>query len=159
MLKRGTAGNTKKTGTSGKERNYTPFEEAGDASPHEDVSTEQLDNIISLFGDGEMDLDVGDSQNDGKTRRAAEEGDDGVESDDASLEDTVEEEAEEEEGEVGVGKTDDPVRLYLKEMGTVPLLSKERKATASVNVYLPRFRSLSASRNITIGQLTIPPIA
>ena len=27
--------------------------------------------------------------------------------------------------EVGIGKTDDPVRLYLKEMGTVPLLSKE----------------------------------
>ena len=43
----------------------------------------------------------------------------------ASLDDAAEEEAEEEEVEVGVGKTDDPVRLYLKEMGTVPLLSKE----------------------------------
>ncbi len=32
---------------------------------------------------------------------------------------------EEEDVEVGIGKTDDPVRLYLKEMGTVPLLSKE----------------------------------
>ena len=42
-----------------------------------------------------------------------------------ALDENVEEEAEEEEAEVSVGKTDDPVRLYLKEMGTVPLLSKE----------------------------------
>ncbi|MDA8422449.1 MAG: RNA polymerase sigma factor RpoD [Nitrospiraceae bacterium] len=126
MSKRGKAGDPKKPGAAGKERSYVPFEEANETIPHEDVSTEQLDSIISLFGDGEMDMDISDSRHDGKARQPAEdELEEGVESEDVSLDDAAEEEVEEEEVEVGVGKTDDPVRLYLKEMGTVPLLSKE----------------------------------
>jgi len=126
MVKRGKAADTKKTNTAGKERNYAPFEEAGDAIPHEDVSTEQLDSIISLFGDGDMEIDINESRHDGKTRQPAEDDlEEGVETEELSLDDAVEEEVEEEEVEVSIGKTDDPVRLYLKEMGTVPLLSKE----------------------------------
>jgi len=135
MSKRGKAGDSKKSGAAGKERNYAPFEEAGEAIPHEDVSTEQLDNIISLFGDSEMEMDIADSRHDGKTRPATDEDlEEGVEPDEVSLDDTVEEEAEEEEVEVGVGKTDDPVRLYLKEMGTVPLLSKEGEVSIAKRI-------------------------
>jgi RNA polymerase primary sigma factor len=126
MSKKGKAGDSKKSSAAGTERNYVPFEEQGDSIPHEDVSAEQLDSIISLFGDGELDLDIQDSRHDGKVRQPAEdELEDGVEQDEVGLEEAVEEEIEEEEVEVGLGKTDDPVRLYLKEMGTVPLLSKE----------------------------------
>jgi RNA polymerase primary sigma factor len=135
MSKRGKAGDSKKTGTAGKERNYVPFEETSEAIPHEDVSTEQLDTIISLFGDSEMEMDIADSRHDGKARQATDEDlEEGVEPDDVSLEDAVEEEAEEEEVEVGVGKTDDPVRLYLKEMGTVPLLSKEGEVSIAKRI-------------------------
>jgi len=126
MSKRGKAGDSKKPAAASKERNYEPFEENSDAIPHEDVSAEQLDTIISLFGDGEMDMDIADSRHDGKVRQPADdELEEGGETDEAALEEAAEEEAEEEDVEVGVGKTDDPVRLYLKEMGTVPLLSKE----------------------------------
>ena len=125
MSKRGKAGDPKKPAAA-KERNYEPYEETSDAIPHEDVSTEQLDSIISLFGDGEMDIDISDSRHDGKVRQPADdELEEGVETEETSLDEVAEEEAEEGEVEVGVGKTDDPVRLYLKEMGTVPLLSKE----------------------------------
>jgi RNA polymerase primary sigma factor len=126
MSKRGKTGDPKKPIATGKERNYVPYEETGDAIPHEEVSTEQLDSIISLFGDGEIDIDITDPQHDGKVRQPADEDvEEGVEHEEAGLDEVAEEEAEEEEMEVGVGKTDDPVRLYLKEMGTVPLLSKE----------------------------------
>lgn len=126
MSKRDKAGDLKKANTTGKERNYAPFEESGDAVPHEDVSTEQLDSIISLFGDGDLKVDITDSRHDGKSRQTAEDDlEEGVEPEDMSLDESAEEEVEEEEVEVSVGKTDDPVRLYLKEMGTVPLLSKE----------------------------------
>ncbi|HUJ16595.1 MAG TPA: RNA polymerase sigma factor RpoD [Nitrospirota bacterium] len=127
MSKRGKAEDPKKQAPAAKDRNnYVPYEESSDAIPHEDVSTEQLDSIISLFGDGEIDIDMTDSRNDGKVRQPAEEElEEGGEHEEASLEEAAEEEAEEEEVEVGLGKTDDPVRLYLKEMGTVPLLSKE----------------------------------
>jgi RNA polymerase primary sigma factor len=126
MPKRDKTGDSKKNNGGGKDRNYVPFDETHEPIPHEDVSTEQLDSIISLFGDGEMDIDIADSRHDGKVRQHAEdELEEGVESDEVSLEEAAEEDVEEEEVEVGVGKTDDPVRLYLKEMGTVPLLSKE----------------------------------
>ncbi len=126
MSKRGKPADSKKPLPAAKERNYVPYEESTDQIPHEDVSTEQLDSIISLFGDGEIDIEMADSRHDGKVRQPAdEELEEGVETEEASLEEAAEEEAEEEEVEVGVGKTDDPVRLYLKEMGTVPLLSKE----------------------------------
>ncbi len=135
MVKRGKTGESKKTGATGKERNYAPFEETGDAIPHDDVSTEQLDNIISLFGDGDLELDITESRHDGKTRQSADEDlEEGVEPDEVILEETVEEEAEEEEVEIGVGKTDDPVRLYLKEMGTVPLLSKEGEVSIAKRI-------------------------
>jgi RNA polymerase primary sigma factor len=126
MPKRDKTGDSKKKNGGGKDRNYVPFDETHEPIPHEDVSTEQLDSIISLFGDGEMDIDIADSRHDGKVRQHADdELEEGVESDEVSLEEAAEEDVEEEEVEVGVGKTDDPVRLYLKEMGTVPLLSKE----------------------------------
>jgi RNA polymerase primary sigma factor len=135
MVKRGKSGDSKKPGAAGKERNYAPLEETGDAIPHDDVSTEQLDNIISLFGEGDLDVDIADSRHDGKTRQAADEDlEEGVEPDEVNLEETVEEEAEEEEVEIGVGKTDDPVRLYLKEMGTVPLLSKEGEVSIAKRI-------------------------
>jgi RNA polymerase primary sigma factor len=135
MAKKGKAGDSKKSGTAGKERNYVPFEESSESIPHEDVSTEQLDSIISLFGDGEIDMDIADSRHDGKVRPAAdEELEDGAEPDEVGLDEAVEEEVEEEEVEVGVGKTDDPVRLYLKEMGTVPLLSKEGEVSIAKRI-------------------------
>jgi RNA polymerase primary sigma factor len=126
MSKRAKAVDVKKPGVAGKERNYAPFEEASDTIPHEDVSTEQLDSIIHLFGDDDLGIDIADSRHDGKARQPAEdELEEGVEQEEVTPDEAVEGEVEEEEVEVGVGKTDDPVRLYLKEMGTVPLLSKE----------------------------------
>ncbi len=125
MSKRGKAADSKKAAPAAKERNYVSYEEPGESAPHDDVSAEQLDSIISLFGDGEIEIDIADSRHDGKARQAADdELEDGAEPEDAAHEEAADEEAEE-EVEVGVGKTDDPVRLYLKEMGTVPLLSKE----------------------------------
>ncbi len=136
MSKQGKAGDhQKKPAPSSKERPYTPFEEASDTIPQEDVSTEQLDSIISLFGDADMEMDMAESRHDGKARQPAEDDlEEGVEPDEASLEEAIEEEVEEEEVEVGVGKTDDPVRLYLKEMGTVPLLSKEGEVTIAKRI-------------------------
>ena len=123
MSNRGKAGEAKKGNGSGKERKYVAYDVAGEPLGHEEVPGENLDGIISLFADGEFGMAFVDSSRDGKARSGGsgelEEGGDN------DSEDGAEEEAEEEGVEVGVGKTDDPVRMYLKEMGTVPLLSKE----------------------------------
>ncbi len=125
MAKRGKTVETKKPAAGGKERNYVAYEEANEALPPDEVATEHIDSLISLFGEGEMDSPIADSRQESKGRQPADdEIEEGVDAEDISLEEAVEEEVEE-DVDIGLGKTDDPVRLYLKEMGTVPLLSKE----------------------------------
>ena len=114
----------RKSSLSSKGQGYVPFDDGGgEQVAPEDVSSEQLDSIISLFGDGEIGGDGRIRRGDEKARHEGDEDqEDAADSDDLLMDD---EEESEEDGDAGVGKTDDPVRLYLKEMGTVPLLSKE----------------------------------
>jgi RNA polymerase primary sigma factor len=124
--KRGKTGDAKKPSTAAKQQGYLSFEDGAEPIAAEEVSTEQLDSIISLFGDEEADVELGSQRQDGKARPGGDEdAEESIETEEAGLEEAAEEEAEEQDVDVGLGKTDDPVRLYLKEMGTVPLLSKE----------------------------------
>ncbi len=98
----------------GKEKGYLTYEEVNDLLPPDMVSSDQLDDVMSMFG--EMDIEVVDSEQ--KIALRKEQGLD----DDAS----DEEEDEESEFEAGVlGRTSDPVRMYLREMGQVSLLTRE----------------------------------
>ena len=122
--KRGKAtGDARKPTSAAKVQGYVPFDDGTEPIAPEEVSTEQLDSIISLFGDDEVGADGRITRTDEKARAGADDDqEEGAEAEDLLLED---DEESEEEGDAGLGKTDDPVRLYLKEMGTVPLLSKE----------------------------------
>ena len=98
----------------GKEKGYLTYDEVNDMLPADIVSPDQIDDVMSLFG--EMDIEVVDSNQRVSLAGQAEE--------------LAEEEEEEKEVEVEVdgdvtGKTGDPVRMYLREMGTVSLLSRE----------------------------------
>ena len=82
--------------------------------PADIVSPDQIDDVMSIFG--EMDIEVIDSNQRVTLGGQAEE--------------IAEEEEEEKEADVETdsdvaGKTGDPVRMYLREMGTVSLLSRE----------------------------------
>jgi RNA polymerase primary sigma factor len=97
----------------GKEKGYLTYDDVNDMLPAEVVSPDQIDDVMSIFG--EMDIEVVDA-NQRVTLAAGE--------------DLAEEEEEEKEIELDgdgdvVGKTGDPVRMYLREMGTVSLLSRE----------------------------------
>ena len=98
----------------GKEKGYLTYDDVNDMLPAEVVSPDQIDDVMSIFG--EMDIEVVDANQRVTLGGAAEE--------------LAEEEEEEKEidldgdGDV-VGKTGDPVRMYLREMGTVSLLSRE----------------------------------
>ncbi len=115
---------TKNASAKAKDHGYLTFEDGADPVPPEEVSADQLDSIITLFGDEDLDRGIA-SRQDGKARPASDEdADDGAEAEELALDET-DEESDEEDSDMNIGKTDDPVRLYLKEMGTVPLLSKE----------------------------------
>src|SRR3954468_23805543 len=98
----------------GKEKGYLTYDEVNDMLPADIVSPDQIDDVMSLFG--EMDIEVIDSNQRVSIAGQAEE--------------LPEEEEEEKELDVEAdsdmsGKTGDPVRMYLREMGTVSLLSRE----------------------------------
>jgi len=115
----------------GKERGFLTYEEVNDALPDDLVSPEQLDDVLSMFD--EMDIEVVGDEEEAKVVKkkgtaTASGGAAGAE--EKPLPDDEEEEAEEPvvaepiETEVG-GKSTDPVRLYLRKMGSVALLTRE----------------------------------
>ena len=98
----------------GKEKGYLTYEDVNDLLPADMVSSDQIDDVMSMFG--EMDIEVVDS--DQKIS---------LDKDQVFDEEPAEEEEEEEsEFEAGaLGRTSDPVRMYLREMGQVSLLTRE----------------------------------
>ena len=103
----------------GKERGYLTYAEINDHLPDDLVDAEQIESIISTFND--MGIQVFD------VAPAAE---DLLLSDNvptAVVDEGVEEEAEQALSSVDseFGRTTDPVRMYMREMGTVELLTRE----------------------------------
>src|SRR5437762_3115435 len=97
----------------GKEKGYLLYDEVNELLPSEITSSDELDDLFNTFGSA--GIEVIDS--DQKYLR-----------DDAKPIDRTGEGAEELELDLTPGaldKTNDPVRMYLREMGTVPLLTRE----------------------------------
>ena len=97
----------------GKERGYLLYDEVNDLLPEGICSSDELDSIFSLFGSAGIEvIDTEQKfQDDGKREDKREE--------------NAGEESEFDFSALNLDKTNDPVRLYLREMGTVPLLSRE----------------------------------
>jgi len=104
----------------GKERGFLTYAEINDHLPDDLVDAEQIEAIISTFGD--MGIQVYDQAPDQETLLIA--------SDTAPVaqpDEDVEEQAEAALSTVDseFGRTTDPVRMYMREMGSVELLTRE----------------------------------
>ena len=94
----------------GKEKGYITHDEVAEVTPSEILSPDQYDDVMSMFG--EMDIEVVDAIK--KVEVAHEQGP-LIGGESLVLEDE----------EDLLGKTNDPVKLYLREMGAVSLLTRE----------------------------------
>jgi RNA polymerase primary sigma factor len=134
----------------GKQKGFLTYDEVNDALPSDMVSLDQLDDIMMMFG--AMDIEIVASA---KAARLPSE-----------IEPPPSEEIDDSEGPPEpidltpgpVGRTEDPVRLYLREMGRVALLTREgeialakrieegkeevAKAILGTNLAIERFRRL-----------------
>ncbi len=94
----------------GKEKGYLLYDEVNELLPSEITSSEELDDLFNTFGSAGIEI---------------------VDSDKGYRDDRqIDREGGEESSELdltpgALDKTNDPVRMYLREMGTVPLLTRE----------------------------------
>jgi RNA polymerase primary sigma factor len=123
----------------GKERGYITYGELNQALPSDQMTSEQIEDVMTSLS--EMGVNVIESE----------------ETEEAPAEpEKAEEEAEGEgpavAGNVGddVGRTDDPVRMYLREMGSVELLSREGEIAIA--------KRIEAGREMMIGGICESPL-
>ena len=108
----------------GKEKGFLTYDELNSTLPAEVVSSEQFGSIMSMFG--EMDIEIVDAPEGERQQKSRATGD----QEEGAEEVEEAEGGEDNEKEIdltpgALSRTDDPVRLYLKEMGSVALLSRE----------------------------------
>jgi RNA polymerase primary sigma factor len=122
--------------TKGKEQGFITYDELNAALPAEQFSSEQIEDAMATLSDIGIQMVDGDAEDvDAAPKEKTEE-----EYDSAG---NVDEE--------DLGRTDDPVRMYLREMGSVELLSREGEIAIA--------KRIEAGREMMIGGLCESPLA
>ncbi|HWT98509.1 MAG TPA: RNA polymerase sigma factor RpoD [Terriglobales bacterium] len=127
-----------------KERGYVTYDELNAVLPQEQMSSEQIEDTLALLN--EMGINVVDNEE-------AEEGEQQADNDDAGSGGGDEDEEGRVTGNLNdaeVGRTDDPVRMYLREMGSVELLSREGEIAIA--------KRIEAGRDMMIGGIGESPL-
>ncbi len=116
----------------GKERGYLLYDEVNDSLPAEVHSSEEIDDLLTTFE--RNGIEIYEDQASAKAARAVE-----VSAEAGDHDVVVKEDAHEGESDLdltpgSLEKTNDPVRMYLREMGTVPLLTREGEVTIAKRI-------------------------
>ncbi len=126
----------KKLIAKGKERGYITIDELNAVMPPDDSASEQIEDVMTLFS--EMGVNVIENE-DSEESSSPQEGTVATGSRPAgNLNDD------------DIGRTDDPVRMYLREMGSVELLSREGEIAIA--------KRIEAGREKMIGALCESPL-
>src|SRR5471032_2744486 len=106
----------------GRDKGFLTYDEVNDALPADIVSSDQIDDVMSMFGDN--DIAIVDEANKVKLPETKQPDPEPASAKEAE-ESTPTERAEREEEEDAYSKSNDPVRMYLRKMGSVSLLTRE----------------------------------
>ncbi len=131
--------------TEGKERGYLTYGEINDALPHNIVAPGQIDELIHLFGENK--IHIVDSVKKGEKLIAEQE------KTQKGKDPSGNNESSTSRGESM--SIDDPVRMYLREMGTISLLTREGEVQIAKKIEAGENEVLSAVANcpITISEI------
>lgn len=99
----------------GKERGYISYDELNEALPQAEMTSEQIDETMTMISDIGISIVDSDEVDEQPLTGEFNHSLGGFNFDDEPKEDSEE----------SAGRTDDPVRMYLREMGNVELLSRE----------------------------------
>jgi RNA polymerase primary sigma factor len=110
----------------GKERGFVTYDEFNAAMPSEEVGSEQIEDVMSRLSElGVNVVEDEESDDDAKPKEGASSSSSSSSSDD------------------DLGRTDDPVRMYLREMGSVELLSREGEIIIAKRIEAGREKMIS----------------
>ena len=121
----------------GKERGYVTYDELNKALPSDEVNSEQIEDTMTMLS--EMGINVIESE---ESEESTSE-----EQPEAAPATTTPATVDEDD----LGRTDDPVRMYLREMGSVELLSREGEIAIA--------KRIEAGRQTMIGGICESPLA
>jgi len=126
----------------GKERGFITYDELNNALPAEEFSSDQIEDAMTAISDSGVQLvdsadDASEETEKEEEKDKEKEGDEYASGGNISDDDT--------------GRTDDPVRMYLREMGSVELLSREGEIAIA--------KRIEAGRETMIGGICESPLA
>ncbi len=122
----------KKLIDTGKEKGYLTYDQVNDLIPHDVHSPEDLDDLLTTIGTQGIDVLEGPKLPSSTLDKKFEDAEEG--SEDVELDLTP----------GAMEKTNDPVRMYLREMGTVPLLTREGEVEIAKRIERGQLRVLKA---------------
>ncbi|MCB9929993.1 MAG: RNA polymerase sigma factor RpoD [Alphaproteobacteria bacterium] len=113
----------------GKERGFVTYDELNQALPSEQVSSEQIEDTMAMLS--ELGINVVESEESEESTPAAAEREEEPRAASGNVDDDT-------------GRTDDPVRMYLREMGSVELLSREGEIAIAKRIEAGRIKMITA---------------
>src|SRR6266508_191152 len=129
-----------------KKRGFVTFDQLNEVLPSDTTSPEQIEDIMSMLSD--MGINVSEAEEADSEEEKEEAADD--DTDNELVEVTQQAVTEVKKSEPGE-RTDDPVRMYLREMGTVELLSREGEIASA--------KRIEAGREAMIAGLCESPLS
>jgi RNA polymerase primary sigma factor len=115
----------------GKERGYVTIDEINAALPQDKINSDLIEDTMAMLSEMGISVTEGDDEDVPKAEKEGEEEAGNVDADE-------------------LGRTDDPVRLYLREMGSVELLSREGEIAIA--------KRIEAGREMMIGGICESPL-
>ncbi|MGL4371204.1 MAG: RNA polymerase sigma factor region1.1 domain-containing protein, partial [Alphaproteobacteria bacterium] len=130
------ANSVKRLIVKGKERGFITYDELNRILPSDQVSSEQIEDVMASLSEMGISLVEGE--------------DDFQEEEEAVAQPEEDEEGEKPGAQLEASRTDDPVRLYLREMGSVSLLTREGEIDIA--------KRIEAGREMVIGAICESPL-
>jgi RNA polymerase primary sigma factor len=130
----------------GKERGYITYDELNAALPQTEMSSEQIEDTMANLNEMGINLVESEEPDEGAAAPAEK----APAAGEAAANDDEEERSGGNLDDADIGRTDDPVRMYLREMGSVELLSREGEIAIA--------KRIEAGRDMMIGGIAESPL-
>jgi RNA polymerase primary sigma factor len=132
-----------------KKRGYVTHDQINSVLPSEEVNSEQIEDVLAMFS--EMGVNVVETEEATEEEGEREEADEEPEAESGELVEVQQKVPAKSETKEPTERTDDPVRMYLREMGSVELLSREGEIAIA--------KRIEAGREAMIAGLCESPLS